>query len=150
MAHVGGPQSRADSEELLHIRALDYYDANPGLGNWMTVERETGAPVGFHLLNHIRGESIVQVGFFLKHECWGRGYAAEMGIALLRHGFVALGLPRIAGMATRENVRSQRTLERIGLRRHGERSFPHPIYAAAGPLAWFERDAADWLRDFGS
>ena len=147
MQYVGGPQTREDSAELLRTRMLDYYDAYPGLGNWLTVERETGLEVGMHLLNHIRGESIVQVGFFVKTFAWGRGYATEMAAALLRHGFVTLGLPRIAGMAALDNTRSQRVLARVGLHRNGERSFSHPMYAAVGPMAWFERDAADWLAE---
>lgn len=146
MRHAGGPKDRADTRQLLDIRMLAYYDAHPGLGNWVTVERATGAAVGLHLLNHIRGESIIQVGFFLERPAWGRGYAAEMGRALLRHGFGTLGLPRIAGMAARENLASQRVLEKIGLVRDGERAFPHPVYADAGPMAWFERERDDWLQ----
>jgi hypothetical protein len=38
-------------------------------------------------------------------------------------------------------------LQKIGLHRRGERSFPHPAYASQGPLAWFERDAQDWLTE---
>jgi [ribosomal protein S5]-alanine N-acetyltransferase len=68
-----------------------------------------------------------------------------MATALLRYGFVDLKLPRIAGMASLQNQASQRVLLKIGLERIGERAFPHPDYAAAGPMAWFERDAADWL-----
>lgn len=145
MRYAGGPRDRADSEELLQIRMLDYYEAYPGLGNWLTAERATGEAVGFHLLNHIRGESIIQVGFFLARPFWGRGYAAEMGRAVLRHGFETLGLPTIAGIATLDNVPSQRVLTKIGLERHGEREFAHPAYADAGPMAWFERAREDWL-----
>lgn len=35
-------------------------------------------------------------------------------------------------------------LLKAGLLRRGERSFAHPAYQQ-GPLAYFERDAADWL-----
>jgi RimJ/RimL family protein N-acetyltransferase len=52
-------------------------------------------------------------------------------------------------MASRGNVASQRILEKIGLERRGERAFPHPAYAAEGPMAWFERDAASWLAERG-
>lgn len=145
MRYAGGPRDRADSEELLNIRMLGYYEAYPGLGNWLTVERATGEAVGLHLLNHIRGESIVQVGFFLAKSFWGRGYAAEMGRALLRHGFETMSLSSIAGIATLDNGASQRVLTKIGLERHGERAFPHPVYADAGPMAWFERSRDDWL-----
>ncbi len=145
--YLGGRRERSQVEQMMRDRILGYYDAYPGLGIWMTVERETGARVGFHLLNTIQGESIIQIGFTLHRSAWGRGYATEMASAVLRYGFVDLNLPCIVGMADRANLASQRVLGRIGLHRNGERAFPHPAYASQGPLAWFERDREDWLRE---
>ena len=45
---------------------------------------------------------------------------------------------------------SQRVLLKAGLHRNGERAFAHPAYAPQGPLAWFERDAGEWLAAFGA
>ena len=147
--YLGGVKDRAKTEELLNTRILQYYDQHPGLGIWMTVERATGTPLGFHLLNHIRGESIVQIGFTLAKPAWGRGFGTEMASAVLRYGFVDLKLDQIAGMANLQNHASQRVLLKIGLERKGERAFPHPDYAAAGAMAWFERDAAGWSAERG-
>ena len=143
--YLGGVRTPAQVDGLLTSRILDYYEAHPGLGIWMTIERSTGTRLGFHLLNHIQGESIVQVGFSLAKPAWGRGIATEVAAAVLRYGFLDLRLPRIAGMASLENLASQRVLGKIGLERRGERAFPHPAYAAAGPMAWFEMEAAPWL-----
>jgi [ribosomal protein S5]-alanine N-acetyltransferase len=145
--YLGGAKDRTKCEELMRARILDYYDEHPGLGIWMTVERDTGASLGFHVLNHIRGESIIQTGFALVKSAWGKGFATEMAAALLRYGFVDLKLPRINGMASLHNYASQRVLLKIGLARRGERAFPHPDYASQGPMAWFERDAVEWLAD---
>ena len=150
MRYLGGVKDRAKAEELLDTRILRYYQEHPGLGIWTTVERATGTRLGFHLLNHIRGESIVQVGFTLEKSAWGKGFGTEMASAVLRYGFVDLGLPRIAGMASLQNHASQRVLLKIGLERKGERAFPHPDYAAEGAMAWFERDAADWQAKHGT
>ena len=147
--YLGGTKSRLMVARMLDERILGYYDVHPGLGIWMTVERATGARVGFHLLNHIQGEAIVQVGFALPKPSWGRGFGTEMADAVVRYGFVDLALPRIAGMASLDNVASQRVLLKIGLHRHGERAFLHPAYAAQGPMAWFERDRDDWRRERG-
>jgi ribosomal-protein-alanine N-acetyltransferase len=144
--YLGGVKSAAQVDELLKTRILDYYDEHPGLGIWMTEERATGTCLGFHLLNHIQGESIVQVGYSLTKPAWGRGFATEGAVAVLHHGFVTLGLPRIAAMASLGNVASQHVLEKIGLERRGERAFPHPAYAAEGPMAWFEGEGEEWLR----
>ena len=142
--YLGGVKDRAQSEALLNTRILQYYDEHPGLGMWMTVESATGTGRGFHLLNHIRGESIIQIGFVLAPSAWGKGFAEEMAAAVLRYGFLDLKLPRIVGMASLENHASQRVLQKIGLVRNGERAFPHPDYASEGPMAWFECERADW------
>ena len=143
--HLGGLKTREQVADMMRTRVIEYYDANPGLGVWMTLERATGNPVGFHLLNNIQGETIIQVGYGLLKPAWGKGYATEMAAAVLRYGFADLGLPRIAGIASLPNVASQRVLEKIGLERNGERAFPHPAYASSGPMAWFERERTDWL-----
>lgn len=147
MRYVGGVKDRAKTQALLDERILAYYEAHPGLGIWLTVERATGERLGMHLLNHIQGEPDVQVGYVLCESAWGRGIATEMAAAVLRYGFVELELPRIVGITNLENGPSQRVLEKIGLVRRGERSFPHPAYASQGPMAWFERDAASWLSE---
>jgi RimJ/RimL family protein N-acetyltransferase len=147
MEHMGGPQDSKTVAEILDERILDYYDQHPGLGIWTTLERQSRSPIGFHLLNHIRGETQIQVGFILARRAWGRGYGTEMAEAILRYGFTELALPRIHGITSLGNVASQRVLEKIGLERHGERSFP--AYATYGPQAFFYRDANDWLRRRG-
>ena len=147
--YLGGTKDRGRTEELMRGRILQYYDQHPGLGIWMTVDRASGSAVGFHLLNHIQGESIVQVGFALVKTAWGRGFGTEMASAVLRYGFVNLAMPRIVGMASLGNHASQHVLQKIGLERRGERAFSHPAYAAEGPMAWFERDAGDWLAERG-
>ena len=147
MRYLGGVKSRTQADEVFQARIVGYYEEHPRLGVWMTVERRTGTPVGFHLLNHIRGEQIIQVGFTLAKAAWGRGYGTEMARAVLHYGFVELRLPRIVGMASVRNLASQRVLAKIGLIRNGERAFPHPDYASEGAMAWFERDAAAWIAE---
>jgi len=149
MQYLGGPKDRAHVEDLMQARILKYYDEHPGLGIWMTVDRATEAPLGLHVLNNIHGETLIQVGFILAKPAWGQGIASEIGTALVRYGFVDLGLPRIVGITDPANLASQHALMKIGLHRNGERLLPHPAYAADGPQAFFERDAADWLDETG-
>jgi RimJ/RimL family protein N-acetyltransferase len=146
--YLGGVKSRQEVAALLQSRGLDYYEAHPGLGMWLTLERATGTPVGFHVLNHVWGEPDIQVGFGLLAPAWGRGYGTEMALALVRHGFRDLGLPRIVGIASRPNAASHRVLTKIGLRRREDRLLPHPAYASEGPMAWFDRERREWLDEF--
>jgi ribosomal-protein-alanine N-acetyltransferase len=145
--YLGGIKDRASVEVMLRVRILDYYEQNPGFGMWVTLDRSTGDRVGFHLLSNIQGETIIQVGFGLVKSAWGKGFGTEMAAAVLAYGFTDLALPRIVAIANLDNHASQHVLLKIGLHRHGERAFPHPAYAAQGPLAWFERDREDWLAE---
>lgn len=141
---LGGVKDRAAAETTLRVRALEYYDQHPGLGMWATVERGTGRPIGFHVLNHIWGETDIQVGYALAQDAWGRGYATEMSVRLLRYGFDDLKLPQIVAITNLDHTASQQVLLKAGLVRKGERSFTHPALAGQGPMAWFEADRATW------
>lgn len=133
--HVGGVQSREQATQTYDERILRYYEAHPGLGIWATFERAGGAFVGLHLLNHIRGEALLQVGYSLRRAAWGRGYATEMARAVLRYGFGPLGLPKIHAIVNLDNEASMAVLRKLGMRRDGERTF---AAYGAHPLAWFE------------
>ncbi len=148
MRHLGGPMTAEANRAMLEDRILRYYEEHPGLGVWATLERASGRCIGMHLLNHVRGETLVQVGYRLFEADWGRGYATEMSIALLRYGYTALKLPVLMAIADLPNLASQQVLLKSGLHRKGERAFAHPQYAALGPLAYFERGAGDWLAEF--
>ena len=142
---LGGVKSRSATDAMLRTRILEYYGQHPGLGIWATVERASGLCVGFHVLNHIQGESDIQVGYALFADAWGKGYATEMTMGLLRYGFATLHLPVIAAITNLGNIASQRVLVKAGLRRNGERLFAHSAYADQGPMAWFEADRDGWL-----
>jgi len=144
--YLGGVKDRATTEAQMRTRILEYYDQHPGLSVWATIERASGQVAGFHVLNHIQGETDLQVGYALFTEFWGRGYATEMTVALLRHGYATLGLRQVNAITDRDNVASQRVLLKAGLDRRGERSFAHPAYAASGPMAWFESHREAWLK----
>lgn len=145
MRYIDGPMSPEGTKDMLEGRILRYYDEHPGLGMWVTYERDGGAIVGSHLLNHIRGEMPIQVGYRLFQSAWGKGYATEMTIALLRYGYTELKLPTIVAITDLGNAGSQQVLLKSGLHRNGERRFA--AYSDGAPLAWFERDAQDWLAE---
>ena len=145
MRYAGGALTPEQCAKTMRERVLDYYDERPGLGVWATHERSTGDCVGVHLLNNIQGETHIQVGYLLFPAYWGKGYATEMCVRVLRYGFGTLVLPTIVAITNLDNVASQRVLVKAGLRRNGERAFAHPSYAKDGPLAWFEGDGPGWL-----
>lgn len=150
MRYLGGVQPAPKNDEMFRNRILKYYDQHPGYGVWATLERDSGECVGFHLLNEVQSGNAIQVGYRLFPQFWGKGYATEMSMALLRYGYEQLQLPMITANAHRENAASLHVLEKCGLHRKEDRVIDHPAYANIGAVAWFERPSNEWLREFNA
>ena len=93
--------------------------ARPGDGlTLLGALRETGDVVGDVALGWVSEEHRTgEVGFVLKPEFTGRGYATEMAAEMLRVGFDEFGLHRIIGRLDARNAESAAVLERLGMRR---------------------------------
>jgi len=66
-------------------------------------------------LSRIIGQAYI--GYFLSKASWGKGYATEVGRALLSFGFAQLKLLRIWAWCDAENSASIGVLEKLGMRR---------------------------------
>jgi RimJ/RimL family protein N-acetyltransferase len=62
----------------------------------------------------------VEIGWALRREFWGRGYASEIGGAGLAYAFDVLGVQAVVSCTVRHNLRSRAVMERIGMRNVGE------------------------------
>lgn len=60
-----------------------------------------------------------ELGYTIRRDCWGRGYATDVARLLLDLGFDRLGLERLAATCDPANAASVRVLEKAGLRREG-------------------------------
>ena len=92
----------------------------PGYGAWAVERLSDGYVVGTGLLKHLPGlgddlTEQIEVGWHLGADCWGHGYATEMGDALLTHGFDAQGLDEIYALADPANAGSIAVMKRIGM-----------------------------------
>ena len=61
-----------------------------------------------------------ELGWALRGEFWGRGYAAEIGRAGLAFAFDVSKMHAVVSCTVRHNVRSRAVMERIGMRYTGE------------------------------
>jgi RimJ/RimL family protein N-acetyltransferase len=86
--------------------------------NLLGVLRATGDVVGDVALRLVSEEHRTgEVGFVLKPEFTGCGYATEMAAEMLRVGFDELSLHRVVGRLDARNTGSAAVLERLGMRR---------------------------------
>lgn len=61
----------------------------------------------------------LEVGWHLRREYWGLGYATEAATEILRYGFEDLNLPEIWCVLNEDNLRSANVAQRLGLRSLG-------------------------------
>lgn len=135
MATIGPVMSRPESDAFMN-RIEDRFDAL-GFGLWC-VER-AGEPIGFtgFMLPWFRDG--VEIGWRIRSEHWGHGYATEAARACLDHGFApvaagGLGFAEVISFTAVTNTRSRRVMEKLGLRRDPDADFEHPGVPAGDPL----------------
>ncbi len=68
----------------------------------------------------------VEVGWRLARAYWGHGYTTEAASAAIAFGFDRLHLDEIVSFTACRNLRSQRVMERLGMRRDPGGDFEHP------------------------
>lgn len=91
----------------------------------------------------IQGE--VQVGWTLRADYWGRGFAREAAEAALALAFDRFGLATVYGQTSDSNVASWQLMERLGMRRRAGLDYPDPDYPPEhNPTIVYRLDAADW------
>lgn len=108
----GQPVSRAETETAL--RSIIAHWERHGFGRWAAVDKEAGGLAGYGGLRSFQGEP--ELVYLLDRPYWGRGLATEMALACLKFGFEELKFERVIAMAKTQNVRSQRVLEKSGMR----------------------------------
>jgi len=96
-----------------------------GFGFFAVCERETGTFVGHVGPWRPEGWPDLEVGWTLRSEYWGRGYATEAARAAINYAFEELGCARVISLITPNNVRSIAVAQRLGERLDGEITLPH-------------------------
>ena len=107
---------------------------------WALERRDDGTFLGFCGLKiapeGIAGiEGAIEIGWRLRRDAWGHGYAREAAIASLAWGFANLAVDRIVAITTPANVRSWGLMLRLGMVRRHDLDFAHPALAADDPLS---------------
>jgi [ribosomal protein S5]-alanine N-acetyltransferase len=133
MRHVGHGAHKTMAETANALRIYGDVLARRGYSFLAVTEREGGRVVGDGGLHPLGGQGPdVELGYTLERSAWGRGYATELGRALIEHAFTELGAPRVVALVEPENQASRRVLEKLGMTVREERMAygrPHLLYA---------------------
>lgn len=144
--YVGGETlSRADTESGVE-RTLMYRERFAGRLGVFTAERlSDGAFMGWFLLRPDRERlddvANLELGYRLKREFWGQGYATEASRALVAKAFDELGAESVWAQALAANAASRRVMEKCGLT--FEKDFIDPHFRGEGKAVLYRLRRAD-------
>ncbi|MEU6062337.1 GNAT family N-acetyltransferase [Streptomyces sp. NPDC047097] len=113
----GRPTSREALVTRVLPRLLHIHPCLGTPGYWAAEERGTGAFLGWFEFRPLEEGSpaVVELGYRLRCEAWGRGHATEGSRALIRKGFTELGVERVTADTMAVNTGSRRVMEKAGL-----------------------------------
>jgi RimJ/RimL family protein N-acetyltransferase len=153
MRWLGGPQPPEEWSE--GYQRLLKYERDFGFTFWIIERKQDGAILGFCGLkranapggDRIAGE--VEIGWRLREDAWGKGYAKEAAIASLDLAFDRFEAAKVVAITAAQNEPSQGLMKRLGMARREELDFVDERFPADGPVnpqVVFAIDAADWPR----
>jgi RimJ/RimL family protein N-acetyltransferase len=149
ISHLAPPKARTGSAEhapasahqdglrwmcgLRNILAgYDRWDGNFGL--FAAYENDRGAFIGWFLLRPEEEGPLdeVELGYRLRQEQWGKGYATEGSRALLAKGFTDLGVRLVWAATMTLNDGSRKVMEKVGMTMTGTLETPPDMQMVEG------------------
>jgi ribosomal-protein-alanine N-acetyltransferase len=113
-----GPNSEEETRAFVE-RAIAAASAEPRTSFEFAVTlADTGRLIGgCGIRIASRSHRSADMGYCLRKDAWGRGYATEAAAAVLGFGFDVLNSHRVFATCDTENLASARVLEKLGMRR---------------------------------
>jgi RimJ/RimL family protein N-acetyltransferase len=143
--HFGAPPTLADVEAALP-RMLSRFGSPPVEPTfWAVEERSTGVFAGWFHLRPASEPGILELGFRLRRQVWGRGYATEGARALVHRAFQHLHTERVEAIALVTNAASIRVMKKIGLR--FRKRF---LFGGKLPVVRYALERKTYIRDAGA
>ncbi|MET8908040.1 GNAT family N-acetyltransferase [Micromonospora sp. NPDC004551] len=146
---TGGRPTPADEiRDRVLPAMLAAYRRPPGLGWWAAERRADGAFLGWFEFRPLRDGDPreVELGYRLRRDAWGAGYATEGARALVDHGFTALGVKRVVATTMAVNTGSRRVMAKAGLayRRTFHQDWPEMIPGSEQGEVEYALTRAEW------
>jgi len=116
---------------------VESYKADHGHTFWLIERREDGALLGFCGLkrsNQPGGpQGMMEVGWRLREDAWGKGYAREAAAASLALAFDRFGADEVIALTVERNTASWGLMLRLGMARREDLDFGSADFDAENP-----------------
>jgi RimJ/RimL family protein N-acetyltransferase len=93
-----------------------------GYSWWSFIEEDTGELVGAGCIQHLGHvpSNEHEIGWRLRPDRWGRGYASEAARRMAAFAFDELKAPSLAAVCHPDNLDSAKVMQRLGMRYRGD------------------------------
>ena len=148
MQWLGGVWPREDHEKAL-LR-IEGYQRDFGHTLWIVERSADGALLGFCGLKRVNSPGAscpgdFEVGWRLREDAWGQGFAKEAAIASLDLAFGRFGAPHLVALTVAGNADSQGLMKRLGMRRRADLDFEDSRFGPElNPTIVYGIEASDW------
>ena len=148
MRWLGGVWPR-DRHEAAYGR-IKKYERKHGHTFWIVERKSDGALLGFCGLKRVNSEGApdpgdFEVGWRLREDAWGQGYAKEAAIASLDLAFGRFRAPYVVALTIPGNEPSQGLMKRLGMARREDMDFESAdVPEGMGPVVVYRIEAEDW------
>lgn len=132
-AHLGGADSLERATERFERQKASWTDEG---GGWLVVGRRSdnallgncgfGATISEKAPEEMRDGH--EIGWALRRDSWGKGYAGEAAAGLLDMIFEHFGLERVYSQTSEANRGSWRVMERLGFERLAHLDYDDPDF----------------------
>jgi RimJ/RimL family protein N-acetyltransferase len=141
MRWLGGVRSEAEQGEA--IGRIMRWQGERGFTFWVVERKADGELLGFCGLKLADTpgspiEGMHEIGWRLREDVWGQGYAKEAAIASLDFAFGTLGADRVVAITFAPNEASWGLMERIGMTRRPELDYDDARFPALNPTIVYD------------
>jgi ribosomal-protein-alanine N-acetyltransferase len=120
MQYIGGEPSTSIEQTRQRVQKRIDMQHDMGYSFWAVVEKATGDIVGDCGLFPIElDRKDIALGFYIRRDRWGQGFATEAARACLEFGFKEIKPTRIVALVHPENMVSLRVLQKLGMTHRG-------------------------------
>ena len=119
MQYIRPVSTKEESDKFL-LENIAAYEKNPNAGRWAVMEKANGTFAGsFAIIPMLSQPENIQLGYSLRVENWGRGFATELTKTGLDYFMKHYSHPVIHGITEVLNAASQKVLLKAGFQPAG-------------------------------
>ncbi len=149
MHWLGGVRTDADMIEL--IGRLGRWQQERGFTFWAVERKADDELLGFCGLKIADGagspvEGDYEIGWRLREDAWGQGYAREAAEATLDFAFAKLAAPHVVALTFPQNMASWGLMVRLGMERREDLDYDDPRFPDLNPVIVYAIEAESWRR----